>query len=141
MTQQKLFIFLFPTKLYWWAFLHPNLRVCCFCRFFLRHQIKTFRFTFLFFWSSDISIYINPYYISSQMTFVFVNYKIPQEYYWWNIIDEEIDRIQTLIFQPIKDSRSWIESWFSFVLCPFYFNLILLGLQRLWKSKECFCIL
>ena len=106
LTRQQLFILLFPTKLYWWAFLRPNLRVCCFCRFFLRHQIKKFRFTFLFFWSIDISIYISAnyishqieYYISSQIILVFVNYKIPQEYYWWNIIDEEIDRIQTLIF-------------------------------------------
>ena len=72
LTRQQLFILLFPTKLYWWAFLRPNLRVCCFCRFFLRHQIKKFRFTFLFFWSIDISIYISANY--NRILHIFSNY-------------------------------------------------------------------
>ena len=70
LTRQKLFIFLFPTKLYWWAFLHPNLRVCCFCIFVLRHQIKTFRSTFLFFWSRQIQVKITFYHQPNHLHFL-----------------------------------------------------------------------
>ena len=101
LTRQQLFILLFPTKLYWWAFLRPNLRVCCFCRFFLRHQIKKFRFTFLFFWSIDISIYISANYKSNTTYLLKLYLYLSITRYHKNIIDE------TLLTRRLIEYKHW----------------------------------